>query len=395
MPKFQIFDDFGNGIYRWANFEQYLVVKNSATSWTLVYDEANEGPLNSDEQAATIDVTLVDGKVTKLEYRDEDDHLLARFSGLSLKGRDFEYYIEELNLNEDLFDILARPGLTVVGGEQTQSDDRGDDITTSRWNDVVRARGGNDYIKDVGGADLYDGGKGFDHLTYDNWQWRDPVGAKGIRVDLADGTVRGPDGKIDRLVSIEAVTGTFKADRFFGNGKDNFFEGARGADEMNGRGGFDTISYNNDTNQNPNAHVVVNLGAGTAKDGWGFTDTFVKIEGAVGSHGDDTLIDGRGDNYLNGEGGDDTLVSGRGNDYIEGRDGADTFRFRGTTFGNDTIADFDGADGDRIKIGAAADLGDLTITVDGGDTLIALNGSDAEVRLEGVTSDITSYLIFD
>src|SRR5690606_36947756 len=51
--------------------------------------------------------------------------------------------------------------------------------------------------------------------------------------------------------------------------------------------------------------------------------------------------------------GDDTLFGGRGADLLHGGDGADLFVVQEAS-GADTVADFDGAAGDRIRIAANA-----------------------------------------
>ncbi|WP_431272013.1 hypothetical protein [Dankookia sp. P2] len=97
------------------------------------------------------------------------------------------------------------------------------------------------------------------------------------------------------------------------------------------------------------------LAAATARDSWGFTDTFgnaslpgaSNFEGAIGTDFADTLIGtDRGDTFT-GNGGDDSISSGGGADTIMG--GA----------GDDSIRGGDG--GDRIDGGTGWDIAVYTV----------------------------------
>ena len=101
----------------------------------------------------------------------------------------------------------------------------------------------------------------------------------------------------------------------------------------------------------------------TIQDGFGGTDTLIRIENIRSGSGDDQLfgdlganqfragsgndiLDGRGgDDILKGEGGDDTLTGGAGNDTLTGGSGGDTFRYTSVSEaavgGGETITDFE------------------------------------------------------
>ena len=74
--------------------------------------------------------------------------------------------------------------------------------------------------------------------------------------------------------------------------------------------------------------VTVDLGAGTTTGTWG-NDTFVSIEGAVGSYYEDLLIGSNSGDYLNGSLGNDVLVGNAGDDSIDGGDGLDSLVYAG------------------------------------------------------------------
>jgi Ca2+-binding RTX toxin-like protein len=84
--------------------------------------------------------------------------------------------------------------------------------------------------------------------------------------------------------------------------------------------------------------------------GYGGNDTL------TGSSGADTLLGGDGTDTLSGGAGTDILIGGYGNDRLTGGAGADQFVFGGgsvANLGNDTITDFNSADGDKIVLSKA------------------------------------------
>ena len=104
-----------------------------------------------------------------------------------------------------------------------------------------------------------------------------------------------------------------------------------------------------------------------------------------GGYGHDTILTGLGAQTLIGGVGRDFLSGGANRDTLIGGGGADTFRFE-KGFGVDTIADFDGAAGDRVEIrGYGAwqsklQVGnDVVITFDSGNQLIFANRTLAQV----------------
>ena len=89
--------------------------------------------------------------------------------------------------------------------------------------------------------------------------------------------------------------------------------------------------------------VTVDLGAGTASDGYG---------------GNDTLVGGAGNDALSGGDGNDILSGGDGSDKMTGGDGRDIFIFTESAIGttrdgeHDVITDFQRGS-DRIDLGQA------------------------------------------
>ncbi|QEX18958.1 hypothetical protein FRZ44_42700 [Hypericibacter terrae] len=129
---------------------------------------------------------------------------------------------------------------------------------------------------------------------------------------------------------------------------DDILQGRAGNDILNGEGGFDLVYYD----QAPGDVVASIIAGGAGADGYGGTDTYVSIEGIVGSDYNDNVVGdgginrlqgGFGDDTLTGGGDSDTILGGGGADLLLGGAGADWF-VRAPGEGDDIIVDADGAD---------------------------------------------------
>ena len=138
---------------------------------------------------------------------------------------------------------------------------------------------------------------------------------------MATGQITDGFGDNDTLISIEGIGGSDLVDTLFGDNGDNIFRPLGGDDTIDGRGGFDTVTYDGQ----PGA-LTVNLAAGTADDGEGGTDTLISIENVNGGIFDDALTGNSADNELRGNGGDDNLLGVAGSNELNGGEGADILR---------------------------------------------------------------------
>jgi len=165
------------------------------------------------------------------------------------------------------------------------------------------------------GNDTVDGMGGWDEVYYGG-------GTTGVTIDmnLSQEQVSndGYGGK-DTLISIEMIGGSEYADSIKGRddqsalfGNQEVFKGNKGNDTIDGRSGYDEISYIDDF-----AAVTVNISTGTATDGWGNTDTLSNIEGVEASNWNDSITGNAGDNRLDGRKGNDTIDGGDGTDWVE------------------------------------------------------------------------------
>ena len=161
----------------------------------------------------------------------------------------------------------------------------------------------------------------------------------------------------------DGITGESGSDVLNGKSGNDVLDGGAGSDSVDGKEGTDTAVY-----QFAPAAVTVNLGEGTANDGFGGTDFLSNIENAIASEFDDTLVGNSGNNSLTGRdgndeitglSGDDFLTGGMGADILTGGEGSDLFVYLNPNEGGDTITDFV-AGVDKIAVLASSFGGGLS-----------------------------------
>ena len=209
--------------------------------------------------------------------------------------------------------------------------------TGNSLNNVITGGAGNDtFIATIGdGNDTYTGGAGID--TYDLSRT-----TADATVSLLKGTASSAQTGIDKLTTIENVTGGSGNDNITGDASNNILIGGAGNDTLDGRAGADTMAggTGNDTYIVDNALDVVteNVGEGTADIVFA-SASFALAAGSeveflrVNTTNGITLTGNQYSHSIFGNTGNDTLIGGTGNDTLDGRAGADTMA--GGT-GNDT-----------------------------------------------------------
>ncbi|MCW2242390.1 calcium-binding protein [Azospirillum canadense] len=169
--------------------------------------------------------------------------------------------------SDGLFGRAGNDTLFGLGGNDLLAGESGaDKLIGGDGNDVLD--GG---IDDAGDSDTLDGGAGIDTVTYSQVQ-------HGVTVNLVQGLTFGA-GTLDKLISIENVTGTNFNDGLVGDAGNNILQGAGGNDFLDGGAGDDRLN---------------------------------------GGSGADNLVGNLGNDILNG---------GTGADRLSGGDGADTFKY--------------------------------------------------------------------
>ncbi|PZW45705.1 hemolysin type calcium-binding protein [Humitalea rosea] len=317
---------------------------------------------------ATIVTSYVEG-----DYRDQHIRLLSDFSAavLGLVGRDMAALAVGFGgivvdaLVDTILDGVAREISASVTGALDHIGTAGNDVIDRReegWGGVFVGGDGDDTLFDgagdatfVGGSgngdDRYDGGGGWDSVTYTS-------ALHGVAVDLGLGRATGADIGSDTLVGIEAVTSGDGADRLLGSEAANALSAGAGADWLEGRGGNDSL---------------------------------------FGGEGDDTLLGGAGSDLIDG---------GAGTDRVEmaglGRRGVQI------TLGEGALHLVHGAETDRVQNVERLDFADGTLWT-GADSTAAqvlrlyqaalerapdqsglnywIGALGAEVRLEALASD--------
>jgi hypothetical protein len=212
----------------------------------------------------------------------------------------------------DLFNLFTalRAGNDTVTGSGI-----GDDILVGNdaGNDRILGGDGDDYVKAHAGKNRYDGGEGFDTLSFDESIWDKKHAKDGLILNVVKGTAENPWGGKDKFENFEEYLGSHRADKMIGSGGQDRFSGMGGKDVLNGgKGRDDEARYHQEERyEQSEGGIKVNLTNGTVKDTFGAVDKLVGIE------------------RVSGTSRDDIFVGGKKEDRFEGREGTDSFNGKG------------------------------------------------------------------
>lgn len=147
------------------------------------------------------------------------------------------------------------------------------------------------------------GGSGVDTVTGNALSnWLEGLGGGDLLSGLAgDDTLFGDDGP----------------DQLYGGDGNDHLNGGRDGDFIDGAAGYDIVRYD-DASSAVTVNLAIGAGAGTAAG-----DSYVSIEGVVGSNFSDLLVGDAGDNVLYGQAGDDAVFAGGGRNSLYGGAGGD------------------------------------------------------------------------
>ncbi len=227
-------------------------------------------------------------------------------------------------------------GITGDGstGSGTAQDGLGGTDTLRNVTVVVGSPGGDSIVGSTAAVlEQFEGGGGNDTIDGGTINSSPVVGANNrvnyhnspsaVTVNFATGTASGGSGN-DTLININQVRGSDFDDVLSGSDATaytEFFEGRKGNDSIDGKGGTDMVRYDTAT-----AGVNVNLATGTAQDGYGTTDKLSNIEGVLGSMSADVITGGAtangngttdGFEFFQGFGGNDSIDGGKGWDRAD------------------------------------------------------------------------------
>jgi Ca2+-binding RTX toxin-like protein len=133
----------------------------------------------------------------------------------------------------DVLSGAGGPDVLVSGGPSTLAGGPGADrLQGGKGNDTLDGGPGDDLLAAGAGDDSIDGGAGTEDLV-------DYLVASAVHVDLGQGTATG-DGT-DRLVNVEAVSGSGHDDEIIGDAKANSLSGYDGNDRLSGGAGPDFL----------------------------------------------------------------------------------------------------------------------------------------------------------
>ena len=357
---------------------------------------------------------------------------------------------------------------TLLNIENVEGSDNNDFIFGGSGGTVLRGWSGNDLLvggigadrlygdedddqlRATAGADTLDGGEGLDRVTFTTGNGGSATGvgysvsgATAVTVNLGAGTAdyNTQDGAnpLTTLVSIENAWGTVANDTLLGGSQGRTangtfmesFRGGDGNDYIDGTaGGFsgyravlDRVEFEGMTAGTTPMSVIANIGTtdvvsggvtvvgGTARDGFGKTDTLLNVNWLSGTGNADTLVGGNvaNDDFerFEGRGGDDYMDGGSGIDEVSYQnaggpvtvnlatgtasgDGNDVFfnmeRVRGSNYGDSLI----GGSGNEVFTGGGGND-----TIDGGAGIDYASWSTADLNrddLGNIGSGIYAYL---
>ena len=290
----------------------------------------------------------------------------------------------------------AAVAINLTNGTATGGDAEGDvfdsveNVTGSKFDDVLNGNEGsnvldggegNDVLSGGAGADKLVGGNGVDTADYSS-------SAVGVTVNLTTGA--NSDG--DTLVGIENVTGTVfddvlsgdvGANTLIGGDGNDILLGDAGADLLIGGDGIDVADYSTSA-----VGVYINLATGVNHGGDAEGDVLVGIENLKGSAFDDVLIGSAETTNLDGGGGNDVL------DYSLSLGGvtvniATNFAFGGFATG-DVISNFENLRGSASADDLSGNNGANQIFGGAGNDTIS-GGAGADVIDGGEGSDTVDY----
>ena len=373
-----------------SEFAGYTVVVGG-TGFTYLNGVATSGTMSSVRivgpgGATVANITGLTGPIAT-DFDQFISDVFGSPTGDTGPGPDGEAAWDVLSSGSDLMNGTAGDDWLFVAGFNT-------------GNDTANGFGGDDQMFGSIGNDIYNGGAGYDTLSfYETSYGLGGAATRGIIVNVRARTVIDSWGGTDRFTSVEGFEGSRFNDVFNGSAAtDDAFSGLRGNDtfrggqvSVNSTGQFtsdddDFLSYNSDYWNGGSLGIRVNLETsfvngsirGSIRDGFGNIDTVIDIEQVEGTRFGDSFIGSRAGNVFWG---------GEGQDTYNGRGGFDILEFDRWFGDNDpvgVVVDLSLATGQIINDGFGNTETALSIEeVDGTDGTDVLRSGAGGTLLEG------------
>lgn len=241
------------------------------------------------------------------------------------------------------FTVAAGRARDLSGGIDTLSGIEG--VRGSQFGDYLYGGAADEYFRGMAGADVINGGAGFDYADYRSETQNG--GFQGIIANLSNDIVRGVAsntvldsfGNTDTLVGIEGIVGSDMDDHVVGNHAANELRGRDGDDVLFGMGGNDYLYGNGDN---------------------------------------DTLDGGDGDDWLYGQEGNDILIGGAAGDNMIGGAGFDVFD------GTRAASDDGNTDWDSVRYNLEGGSQGVTVNLVTGIATDSFGNTDLLIDIEEV-----------
>ncbi|NHK29237.1 hypothetical protein FF098_015065, partial [Parvularcula flava] len=330
----------------WSSIERIIATETSDYLDGSSGDDYIDGAGGDDTLAGRLGNDRLDGGAG-------DDYLISDVGSDLISGGDgfdsvsFQDRTSGVNVlyvsSESDLEVLQ--GWTLVHGIEQVFD--------TEYADLFIGSTGDDIFTIGRGGDSYDGKQGNDSLVF---------GSEFVGFSLATGLVTKADSShtvsarnIETLVATSGMRleGTIGTQTLMGSEGNDILSGLAGNDRLvGGDYGPDLADYSNDYLYGGTSAVNIDLRQQTGVDGFGNVDTYIGIEGVIGTRLDDTLTGNSDNNVLRGEDGndqisgregDDILYGGAGTNILRGGDGDDEIYAEGTgdqlfgDAGNDTF----------------------------------------------------------
>ncbi|NES22364.1 MAG: calcium-binding protein [Symploca sp. SIO3E6] len=189
-----------------------------------------------------------------------------------------------------------------------------ENLRGTAFDDILIGDDGNNVLFGNGGTDYFDGGEGFDSVSFTLEKF-------AITADLSQNRATYIDDAgeevVETLLNIESLIGSAFNDTLIGDDGNNWLRGNGGVDYFDGGDGVDLVNFFNEKSA-----ITADLSQERATyiddAGVEVVETLINIENLIGTAFDDRLIGDDGNNWLRGN---------TGEDYFDGGEGIDTVGF--------------------------------------------------------------------